>query len=35
MADYLVFAMTKEEKKNKTINTENRMVTINKRETSF
>ena len=35
MANYLIFAMTKEQKKNKTINTENRLVTINKRETSF
>lgn len=35
MADYLVFAITKEEKKKKLINTENRMITINKRETSF
>ena len=35
MADYLIFAMTKEQKKTKTINTQNRMVTINKRETSF
>lgn len=35
MATYIVFAMTKEEKKKKKINTDNRMVTINKRETSF
>lgn len=35
LADYLIFAMTKEERKNKTINTDNRMVTINKREISF
>lgn len=27
--------MTKEERKNKDINTDNRMITINKRETSF
>lgn len=27
--------MTKEERKSKVINTDNRMVTINKRETSF
>jgi hypothetical protein len=27
--------MTKEERKEKKINTENRMVTVNKRETSF
>lgn len=35
LADYIVFAMTKEEKKQKKINTENRMVTVNKREISF
>jgi len=35
MADYIIFAMTKEERKEKKINTENRMVTVNKRETSF
>lgn len=35
MADYIIFAMTKEERKNKTINTENRMITVNKREKSF
>jgi hypothetical protein len=35
MATYIVFAMTKEEKKKKKINTDNRMVTLNKRETSF
>lgn len=35
MANYIIFAMTKEERKNKKINTQNRMVTINKRETSF
>ena len=35
MADYIIFAMTKEQKKQKKINTQNRMVTINKRETSF
>ena len=35
LANYMIFAMTKEEKKNKKINTSNRMVTINKRETSF
>jgi len=31
----MIFAMTKQEKKDKKINTDNRMVTINKRETSF
>jgi hypothetical protein len=31
MANYIIFAMTKEEKKSKKINTDNRMVTINKR----
>ena len=35
MADYLVFCMDKEERKRKQILTANRMVTINKRETSF
>ena len=35
LADYIIFAMTKEERKSKNINTDNRMVTINKRETSF
>ena len=35
LSNYIIFAMTKEEKKNKKINTENRMVTINKREMSF
>ena len=35
LSNYLVFAMTKQEKKNKQINTENRMVTINKRQMSF
>ena len=35
LANYIIFAMTKEEKKQKNINTQNRMVTINKRETSF
>lgn len=35
MADYLVFCMDKEERKSKKILTENRLVTINKRETSF
>ena len=35
LADYIVFAMDKQERKNKKIITDNRMVTINKRETSF
>lgn len=35
LADYMIFAMTKEEKKKKYIVTDNRAVTINKRETSF
>ena len=35
LADYIIFAMNKKEKKEKTINTDNRMVTINRRETSF
>ena len=35
LADYLVLGMEKQERKEKKILTENRMVTINKRETSF
>ena len=35
LADYLVLAMEKQERRQKKILTENRMVTINKRETSF
>lgn len=35
LSDYIVFAMTKEEKKEKKILTNNRLVTIKKRETSF
>ena len=35
LADYLVLCMEKQEKKEKKILTENRMVTVNKRETSF
>ena len=35
LADYIIFAMTKKERKEKNINTDNRMVTINKRQTSF
>jgi ribosomal protein L17 len=35
LADYIVSAMTPEEKKEKLILTDNRMITVNKRETSF
>jgi hypothetical protein len=35
LSDYIVFAMDKEERKQKKILTDNRMVTVNKRETSF
>lgn len=35
LANYLVFTMDKEERKKKNIITDNRMVTVNKRETSF
>ena len=35
LSDYIVFAMDKQEKKQKKILTDNRMVTVNKRETSF
>lgn len=35
LADYLVFCMEKKEKKEKKILTENRLATVNKRETSF
>lgn len=35
LADYVVFAMDKEERKKKKILTENRLVTVNKRETSY
>lgn len=35
LADYIIFAMDKEERKQKKILTENRMITVNKRETSF
>ena len=35
LADYLVFCMEKKEKKEKAILTENRLATVNKRETSF
>ena len=35
LADYIIFAMDKEERKKKKILKDNRMVTVNKRETSF
>lgn len=35
LADYIVFAMTKEQKKQRKINTDNRMITINKRQVSY
>ena len=35
LTDYIISAMTPEEKKSKTILTDNRMITVNKRETSF
>jgi hypothetical protein len=35
LADYIIFAMDKEERKTRKIITDNRMITINKRETSF
>ena len=35
LSDYIVLAMDKEEKKKREILTENRMITINKRETSY
>lgn len=35
LADYIIFAMDKEERKQKKILTDNRMVTVNRRETSF
>lgn len=35
LSNYIIFAMDKKERKEKTINTDNRMVTINRRETSF
>lgn len=35
LTDYLIFAMEKEERKQKEILTDNRMTTVNKRETSF
>jgi len=35
LADYIIFAMDKQERKQRKILTENRMVTVNKRELSF
>lgn len=35
LSDYIIFAMDKEERKQKKILTENRMITVNKRETSY
>lgn len=35
LSDYIVFAMDKEEKQKKKIITDNRMITVDKRETSF
>lgn len=35
LADYIIFALTKSEKKSKNINTQNRMITINKRQVSM
>ena len=35
LSDYLVYNMSKEEKKEKNILTDNRMITVNKRETSY
>lgn len=35
LSDYIIFAMDKKERKEKKILTENRMVTVNKRETSY
>jgi hypothetical protein len=35
LSDYIVFAMEKNEKKEKNILTDNRMITVNKRETSY
>ena len=35
LTDYIIFAMDKEERKKRKILTDNRMVTVNKRETSF
>lgn len=35
LSDYIIFAMDKEERKQKKILTDNRLVTVNKRETSY
>ena len=35
LADYLILCMEKQEKKERRLLTENRMATVNKRETSF
>ena len=35
LADYLILCMEKQEKREKKILTENRMATVNKRETSY
>ena len=35
LADYLVLCMEKQERKERKLLTENRMATVNKRETSF
>ena len=35
LSNYIIFAMTKQQRKTRNINTDNRMVTINKREKSF
>ncbi|MGN0992922.1 MAG: hypothetical protein ACI4PE_03285 [Bacilli bacterium] len=35
LSDYIIFAMDKEERKQRNILTENRMITVNKRETSY
>lgn len=35
LSDYIIFAMNKEEKKKKEILTENRLITVNKRECSL
>lgn len=35
LSDYIIFAMDKKQRKEKTINTDNRMVTVNRRQTSF
>lgn len=35
LSDYIIFAMDKQERKEKNILTENRMITVNKRETSY